>query len=107
MNRIRELRLKKGWRQEDLAVRMNTKQQTVARYETEQLGIDAGTINRLCDIFGCTADYLLCRSILPTAELSADEAELLLAYRAAEPHIKSGILALLEPYKQEKATSAS
>lgn len=107
MNRIRELRISKGWRQEDLAVRMNTKRQTVARYETEKLGIDATTINQLCDIFGCTADYLLCRSVLPSAELSEEEAALLLAYRAADPHIRSGIQALLQPYKEEQATSAS
>lgn len=103
MNRIRELRLKNGWRQEDLAIRMNTKRQTIARYETEQLGIDAGTINRLCDIFGCTADYLLGRSLLPSAELTEEEAAIVLGYRAAEPHVKTGIRALLAPYAQEKA----
>ena len=107
MNRIRELRLQNGWRQEDLAVRMNTKRQTIARYETEQLGIDANTICRFCDIFGCTSDYLLCRSVLPSAELTEEEAALLLAWRAADPNIKAGISALLEPYRQEKATSAS
>ena len=107
MNRIRELRLQNGWRQEDLAVRMNTKRQTIARYETEQLGIDATTICRLCDIFGCTSDYLLGRSALPSAELTDEEGAMLLAWRAADPHIKTGILALLEPYRQEKATSAS
>ena len=107
MNRIRELRLQNGWRQEDLAVRMNTKRQTIGNYETGERGLDDETICRLCDIFGCTADYLLCRSVLPSAELTEEEAALLLAWRAADSHIKTGILALLEPYRQEKATSAS
>ena len=106
MNRIRELRLQNGWRQEALAVLMNTKQQTIARYETGQLGIDASIICRLCDIFGCTSDYLLCRSAFPSPALSEDEAELLIAYRAADVNIKTGILALLEPYKKEQATNA-
>ena len=107
LNRIRELRLQKGWRQEDLAVLMHTKQQTVARYETEQLGIDADTICQLCDIFGCTADYLLGRSLLPTYDLTEEEAALLLAWRSAEPHIKDGIRALLRPYWEESAADVS
>lgn len=107
MNRIRDLRLQKGWRQEDLAQRLNTKQQTIARYETEKLGIDAGTICALCDIFGCTADYLLGRSLLPSADLTEDEAALLLAFRAADAHIRDGIRALLKPYAEEAAAHVS
>jgi transcriptional regulator with XRE-family HTH domain len=107
MNRIRDLRLQKGWRQEDLAQRLNTKRQTVARYETEKLGIDAGTICALCDIFGCTADYLLGRSVLPAADLTEDEAALLLAFRAADAHIRDGIRALLKPYAEEAAGAVS
>ena len=107
MNRIRDLRLQKGWRQEDLAQRLNTKRQTIARYETEKLGIDAGTICALCDIFGCTADYLLGRSLLPSADLTEDEAALLLAFRAADAHIRDGIRALLKPYAEEAAAHVS
>ena len=107
MNRIRDLRLQKGWRQEDLAQRLNTKRQTVARYETEKLGIDAGTICALCDIFGCTADYLLGRSVLPSADLTEDEAALLLAFRVADAHIRDGIRALLKPYVEEAAAHVS
>ena len=107
MNRIRDLRLQKGWRQEDLAQRLNTKRQTIARYETEKLGIDAGTICALCDIFGCTADYLLGRSLLPSADLTEDEAALLLAFRAADVHIRDGIRALLKPYAEEAAAHVS
>ena len=107
LNRIRELRLQKGWRQVDLAELMHTKQQTIARYETGQLGIDADTICKLCDVFGCTADYLLGRSVLPSAELTEDEAGLLLAFRAADPHIRDGIRALLKPYAEEAAGAVS
>lgn len=106
MNRIRELRERKGWRQEDLAARLHKNRQSVGNYETETRGLDVETINKLCDIFGCTSDYLLGRSLLPTAELTEEEAALLLAYRSAEPHIQTAISALLEPYKQKNATSA-
>lgn len=98
MNRIKELRLKKEWRQEDLAIRMNTKQQTVARYETEKLGIDAKTICLLCDIFDCTADYLLCRSDTPTPAptISAEDAHLIRLFHAVKPEIQDSVMTILE-----------
>lgn len=107
MNRIRELRTARGWRQSDLAKKLNTSQQTVARYETEERGLDVDTILALCEIFGCTADYLLGRSLLPTADLTEEEAALLLAWRSAEPHIQDGIRALLRPYWEESAADVS
>lgn len=106
MNRIRQLRLEKGWRQEDLAIRLNTKRQTVARYETEKLGIDAGTICALCDIFGCSADYLLGRAALPSSGLSPEEEELLLAWRAADDHDRAIVSLTLARYKEESSSSA-
>ena len=74
MNRIRDLRLQKGWKQADLAKRINTTQQSVARYETGERGIDADTICQLCEVFGCTADYLLGRTLSRDgAMIDADE----------------------------------
>ena len=107
LNRIRELRLQKGWRQQDLAEKMHTKQQTVARYEAEQLGIDAETICKLCDIFGCTADYLLCRSSRPAPELTPAEEELLLAYAAAPREIRAIVDTALAPYQKSTASSTA
>ena len=95
MNRIRELRLQKGWKQEDLAALMHVKRQAIGHYETGERGIDADTICALCDIFGCTADYLLGRSILPAADLSDEEARLLLAWRVAPDNEKAAIRAML------------
>ena len=107
MNRIRELRLQKGWRQEDLAVLMHTKQQTVARYETEKLGIDAETICQLCDIFGCTADYLLGRSSSPAPVIAEEDATVLDAYHAASQEIRAIIDTALAPYRQEAIGSST
>lgn len=100
MNRIRELRQEKGWRQEDLAARMSTKQQTIARYEAEKLGIDAGTICQLCDIFGCTADYLLGRSAFPSPVISDADAALLRAYHAASLRDRGLIDQILQAYME-------
>lgn len=98
MNRIRELRLKNGWRQADLAERLNTKQQTVGHYETGYRDLDSATICRLCDIFGCTADYLLCRSELPSPELTPEEIALLQAFRRADDRARTVVHAALEPF---------
>ena len=107
MNKIRELRLQRGWRQEDLAAIMHTKQQTVARYELEQLGIDAETICQLCDIFGCTADYLLCRNQTPTADLTPEEEDLLVAWRKAPDEIRAIIGTALAPYQKSAIESST
>lgn len=82
MNRIRELRLQNGWRQQDLAARLNTNQQTVGRYETGMRGLDVETILKLCDIFNVTADYLLGRSTVRSLDLSEDELALVDTYRS-------------------------
>lgn len=82
MNRIKELRIKNGWLQSELAARLNTGKNTVSRYETEQRQLDPETILKLCEIFDVTADYLLGRSAVRSFALSADEAELLAGYRA-------------------------
>lgn len=100
MNRIRELRLLKGWRQEDLAERMHTKKNSISRYEKEQRGIDADTICQLCDIFGCTADYLLGRSESAAPVISDADAALLQAYHAASLRDRGLIDQILQAYME-------
>ena len=72
MNRIRELRIERGWTQGHLAQQLNTKQQSVARYEAGERGLDVEMIGKLCEIFGVTADYLLGRSEARTASVGED-----------------------------------
>jgi Predicted transcriptional regulators len=100
MNRIRQLRQEKGWRQEDLAEQLNTKRQTVGNYETGERGIDMETICRICDIFGCTADYLLGRSSSPAPVISDEDAALLQAFHVAPPSVAAAIITLLQPYQK-------
>lgn len=104
MNRIKELRKARGWRQADLAGKMNTNQQTIGRYESEVRGLDVETINRLCDIFGCSADYLLGRSGLPGPDLSEEEQALILAFRRADAHIQEIVRTSLLPFMQEDSS---
>lgn len=98
MNRIRELRQANGWRQEDLATRLNTVKSVVSRYETEQLGLDAKLIGQLCDMFGCTSDYLLCRTEFRQQAITDEDAAVLRAYHALPLQIRQAVDGLLAPY---------
>lgn len=79
------MRTARGWTQQDLADKLNTKYQTIGHYETGRREPDIDTIFRLCDVFGVSADYLLGRSDLPDPQLTADEAALIQSYRALSP----------------------
>lgn len=107
MNRIKELRMSRGMTQKDLAKHLNCAPTAVSKYELEQLGIDAKTICQLCDIFGCTADYLLCRSETPTPELTPEEERLLVAWRKAPDEIRAIIGTALAPYHQSDIESST
>lgn len=107
MNRLRELRIEKGWRQSDLAAALNMKPQTVSHYEKGDRDIDSETICRLCDIFGCTADYLLGRSALVTNDLSEEEVELVLAFRNGDDRSREIVRLTLAPFTAGDTAAAS
>lgn len=102
MNRIRELRVAAGWRQQDLADKLKMAKTAVSKFELEQNDLSTEVIWKLCDVFGVTADYLLGRSSNPAPAISDEDAALLRAFHAAPPSVVAGIQALLQPYTQEK-----
>ena len=107
MNRVAELRKEYGMKQLALAEALGVQQQTVSRYETGDRDLDTATIARLCEIFGVTADYLLGLSAQRAERLPDADAELLAAYHVAPDSVRAGIDALLQPYREEKGSSAS
>lgn len=107
MNRIKDLRLARGMQQEDLARLLSVTRVSISRYETGVHSIDAETICRLCDIFGCTADYLLGRSTRPDPELSPEEEQLLAAWAAAPDEIRAIIRTALGPYQEDADGAAA
>lgn len=62
MNRIRELRFENHMKQSELAKMLHVGPTAISNYELELRALDPDLINRLCEIFDCSADYLLCRS---------------------------------------------
>lgn len=107
MHRIKELREKAGWTQSELASRLGREQQAVSKYERFSVDLDTDMIRRLCEIFGCTADYLLCMSDQRTAAISEDDAAILAAYHALSPELLGIVDHILLPYLEKKTSSAS
>lgn len=102
MNRIRDLRLLHGMKQEDLGRRLNVGKGAISRYEQEKRQLDPATICALCDLFECSADYLLCRSESPDPGISDEDVRFLAAYNAAPDNVKEAIDVLLLPYSEKK-----
>ena len=107
MNRIRELRLARNMSQAQLGAALGCVGQTISKLETEARQLDPSTIHALCDLFGCTSDYLLCRSDIKKPELTDDEFRLVEAFRAADPDLQDLIRRNLKMEKTEKKKAAS
>lgn len=95
MNRIKEIRQEQGLLQKDIETQLNLGRGTLSNYECEKRSLTPDLIGRLCDLFGCTADYLLCRSNVPLAVLTSEDAAILAAFHDAPVHVQDGIRALL------------
>ena len=107
MNRIKELRTEKEMKQQDLANRLKIARTVVSKYELEQVDLSTDMIRRLCEIFGCTADYLLGMSDQRTAQISDADAALLAAYHAADPDRREMVHLALRPFLSTETSSAS
>jgi transcriptional regulator with XRE-family HTH domain len=109
MNRIRELREASGWTQAQLGKKIGAARNTVSGYETEDRQLTPVLICALCDIFGCTADYLLGRSDSRFPTMTGKQARLLDAYDAADERDQAYIdhLLRLDVPESKKDASAS
>lgn len=106
MNRIRDLRTAAGWTQSQLGKKIGAAKSTVSGYESEDHQLTPALINTLCDLFGCTADYLLGRSLSPQPVLTDRQLRLLAAYDGADPRDRDFIDHLLRldvPEEKKKA----
>ena len=99
MNRIRELREEMGAKQSWLAAKLHLNQTAISKYELEIRDPSVQTIHQLCDLFNCSADYLLGRSP-DRGGVSQQDLEMLAAYRAAPYSIQGAITMMLSPYVQ-------
>lgn len=105
MNRIKDLRLQAKMKQTDLAARLSCSPTAISYYETGEREIDSATICRLCEIFECTADYLLGRSAVQSAELTPEEEQLLTAFRRGDDRARDMVRLALEPFREEGSSA--
>ena len=91
MNRIRELRQAAGMSQAEVGEILGCHGTAVSKLELETRQLDPQAIHALCDMFNCSADYLLCRSDTPHPRIPDDAVRLWNAYKAAEPNIQASI----------------
>ena len=61
---MKSLRENKGLTQVQLADLVNLSQQTIGHYEVDRAKPDLETLKKFADIFNCTTDYLLGKSIV-------------------------------------------
>lgn len=109
MNRIRELRVARGWKQAELGAMLGTSRSAISKYETEDRQLDPASICAVCDLFGCTSDYLLGRSDAPLPAVSDEDAQILAAYKELPFEIRQAVDGLLAPYRpdaKEKSPAA-
>lgn len=59
MNRLRELRLKKGWTQKQLADKLYYRHSIVSNWESGRVTMSESVQEKLCEIFRVTPDYLM------------------------------------------------
>ena len=98
MNRIRDLRTSSGMSQAQLGAKIGCVGQTISKFENETRQLDPPTICALCDIFCCTADYLLGRSDAQLPAVTSEQAAVLRAYDRLPLEIRKAVDGLLAPY---------
>jgi len=57
--RLTELRKKKGWTQDQLAVKLSISAQAISKWENDTSMPDIGLLVRIADLYNVTTDYLL------------------------------------------------
>lgn len=96
-----------GWTQAQLGKKIGAAKSTVSEYESEKHLMDPKLICALCDLFGCTADYLLGRSDSRFPTMTGKQARLLDAYDAADERDQAYIDHLLRLDVPESKKDAS
>ncbi len=100
--RIKDLRKKNGWTQEELGMKLGLQKSAIAKYENGRVEhLKASTILKMSDIFGVKPSYLMGWSDDPydksaALSLSATEKSLILAYRKSSEEVQSMIRKMLD-----------
>ena len=92
---IKDMRLRKGLTQSDVAAALGVSSVVYSRYETGKRQPSIDMLIQMADIFGVTVDFLLGRQDIEDSTLSDYELQLLIASRKADERAKQGALNML------------
>jgi len=84
---IRELRLARGWTQEELATRVGTTRDHLKKIETKQVGPPPTVLERLCIELGCLPEELDIIPQRPPGRPRKPEADLLRRFQQTAPKV--------------------
>ena len=107
MNRLRDLREDNDLLLTDVAIKIGTSSMSISRYEREESALTPDLINKFCNLYNVSADYLLGRSPLMRMELTPEEESTVLALRRADDHTRDLVRLALEPYWQEGSSGTA
>ena len=88
--KIAEARTAKGWSQAELAKRLGTTQQQVARYESGENDVKSSIIVKMSNVLGVTISYLLG---LEAPDAAPDETAVVRNMRRMAPEGRAALLA--------------
>lgn len=92
---IKDIRLRKGLTQADVAAALGVSSVLYSRYETGKRQPSIDMLIQMADIFGVTVDFLLGRQDIEDSTLSDYELQLLIASRKADERAKQDALNML------------
>ena len=92
---IKDIRLRKGLTQADVAAALGVSSVVYSRYETGKRQPSIDMLIQMADIFGVTVDFLLGRQDIEDSTLSDYELQLLIASRKADERAKQDALNML------------
>ena len=106
---LKNLRLKKGLSQQQLADILGISQQSVNKYENHNIEPDISTLSSMATLFNTSVDYLIGHSTIDHViekvekyDLNDRESKLVDSYRKLSPREKESIDLVIENYISSK-----
>lgn len=106
---LKALRLQKGISQQQLADIVGVSQQSIYKYETQNVEPDLDILTALADYFSTSVDYLIGHSeishkieAVSPFDLNEDEAEIITTYRKLSQTEKDSIHLIIKNYISKK-----
>ncbi len=92
--RIRQVRIDRGWTQDQLASEVGVSRSAVAQWETDRAGQVRGNLSRIADALGVSVEYLLHGDATraPAGANTGDELALLRLYRECDAEDRAFLL---------------